>query len=151
MLRLTAGQPFFTQAICFHIVENLNDKKQTKVTVTDVDTACRDLVENAPYHFSYIWSELSSDEKIVIALLAETLISEESYAVIDDIISKLPKYDLQYSRNDIGKALAQLQEEDLLEKKSDSELYRFRMELTHAWIQTEHPTWGVLREVQENQ
>jgi hypothetical protein len=120
------------------------------VKVADVDIAYRDLVENAPHHLAYIWDGLESDEKIVMALLAEVLANEDVYITIDDIVSKLSKYDLQYNRADIGKALGQLEKKDLIEKKTDAELYRFRMGLTRLWIQTEHQTWGVLREVSNN-
>ena len=148
--RLTAGQPFFIQVICLHIIEYLNDNQQNRVTVEDVEEACHDIVENTPYHFAYLWSELTADEKIIIALLAEALTDEMAYASADDISSILPHYDLQYSRPDISKSLARLREEHLIENKVETEAYRFRMDLTRAWVQAEHPTWGVLKEVQDN-
>jgi hypothetical protein len=151
LLRLTSGQPFFTQDICFHIIEKLNDKKQNKVTIEDVNISCQYLVDNAPYHFGYIWSELKEPiKKIVVALLAEVLVNEDIYASIDDVVSRLSKYELKFNRTDIGRTLGQLEEDDLIERKENSELYRFRMGLTRIWIQTEHSTWGVLREVQDH-
>ena len=151
ILRLTAGQPFFTQAMCLHIIENLNDRRQNRVTMEHVEEACNDLVENAPYHFAFLWSELAADEKIMVALLAEVLPDGIAYASVDDIASRLPYYDLEYDRSTISKAMARLQEEHLTEKKPDSEAYRFRMDLIRALIQAEHPTWGVLKEVQNNE
>jgi len=152
VLRLTAGQPFFTQAVCQYIIEYLNDREQNRVTTEQVDEAYRDIVENAPYHFAYIWGELTDDEKITIALLAESLPDETAYASVDDIASKLANYDLQYTRADISKNLARLLEEHLIETKpgTQTEAYRFRMDLTRGWLQAEHPTWGVLKEVQDN-
>ena len=153
ILRLTAGQPFFIQAICLHIIEELNLKEQNRVTAEDVEASCHDIVENAPYHFAYIWSELTADEKIMVSLLAEVLDDEMAYASIDDIASALPNYDLQYSRADISKSLVRLQDEHLIEKKSrtEAEAYRFQMDLTRAWIQAEHPIWGVIKEVQNDE
>jgi hypothetical protein len=152
ILRLTAGQPFFTQAICLHIIEDLNDKRQNRVTVEHVEEACDDLVENAPYHFAFLWSELAADEKIMIALLAEVLSDGEAYASADDIASRLPYYELEYDHASISKAMARLQAEHLVEKKPETEgSYRFRMDLIRALIQAEHPTWGVLKEVQNDQ
>ena len=153
ILRLTAGQPFFIQAICLHIIEELNLKEQNRVTAEDVEASCHDIVENAPYHFAYIWSELTADEKIMISLLAEVLNDEMAHASIDDIASALPNYELQYSRADISKSLVRLQDEHLIERKSrtEAEAYRFRMDLTRAWIQAEHPIWGVIKEVQNDE
>jgi hypothetical protein len=152
ILRVTAGQPFFAQAVCLHIIEYLNDKEQNRVTTEHVDEAYDDIVENPPPHLTYIWSELTAAEKITIALLAETLPDETAYASVDDIVSKLASYDLQYSRADISKNLARLLEEHLIEKKLGTEIeaYRFRMDLTRGWLQAEHSTWGVLKEVQDN-
>jgi hypothetical protein len=152
ILRLTAGQPFFTQAICLHIIEDLNDKRQNRVTVEYVEEACDDLVENAPYHFAFLWSELAADEKIMVALLAELLSDGIAYASADDIASRLPYYELEYDRASISKAMARLQEEHLIERKPETEgSYRFRMDLIRALIQAEHPTWGVLKEVQNDE
>ncbi|MFQ5798808.1 MAG: PEGA domain-containing protein, partial [Bacteroidota bacterium] len=152
ILRLTAGQPFFTQAICLHIIEDLNDKRQNRVTVEYVEEACDDLVENAPYHFAFLWSELAADEKIMVALLAELIPDGMAYASVDDIASRLPYYELEYDRASISKAMARLQEEHLIERKPETEgSYRFRMDLIRALIQAEHPTWGVLKEVQNDE
>jgi hypothetical protein len=152
ILRLTAGQPFFTQAICLQIIEELNLKQQNRVTIQEVEESCQDIVENAPYHFAYLWSELTADEKIMVSLLAEAIADEMAYASVDDIAAKAPNYDLQYSRADISKNLARLWEEHIIEKKAktEAESYRFRMDLTRAWIQAEHPIWAVIKEVQNN-
>jgi len=151
--RLTAGQPFFTQVICLQIIEALNLKQKKRVTLEEVAESCHDIVENAPYHFAYIWGELTAEEKIMVSLLAEVLTAEMAYASVDDIASRLSHYDLRYSRADISKTLARLLEKHLIEKKLDTqaEAYRFRMDLTRAWIQAEHPTWGVIKEVQNHE
>ena len=149
LLRLTVGQPFFTQNICSHIVDNSNDRKQNRVRVEDVDIACHNLVDSPPYHLAFVWEGLNSNEKIVIALLAEFIQDAESYASIDDIMLRMEKYSLQLDRSDIGKALG-LEKDDLIEKKANDEFYRFRMDFSRIWIQSEHQTWGVLREVQDN-
>jgi hypothetical protein len=151
--RLTAGQPFFTQVICLQIIEELNLKQKNRVTLEEVEESCHDIVENAPYHFAYIWSELTAEEKIMVSLLAEALTAEMAYASVDDIASRLSNYDLRYSRADISKTLARLREEHIIEKKlsTQADAYRFRMDLTRAWIQAEHPTWGVMKEVQNHE
>ena len=151
ILRLTAGHPFFTQAICLQIVEDLNDAQENRVTVDRVDQACNDIVENAPFHLAFVWRELSPDEKIVIALLAEIITDGTSCATAGDISSRSSHYELDYDRATINKALARLLEEHLVEKTPEEEAHRFRMDLIRAWVQAEHPTWGVLKEVQSDE
>jgi hypothetical protein len=151
VLRLAAGHPFFTQAMCFQIIENMNDKQQNRVTMEYVDEACNELVENAPFHLAFIWGELTPEEKVMVALLAEVLPDGLAYASADDIISKQSYYELEYDQATVNKSLARLAEEHLVEAKPRSEEHRFRMDLIRAWIQSEHPTWGVLKEVQNNE
>jgi hypothetical protein len=137
--------------MCFQIIENMNDRQQNRVTMKDVDEACHELVENAPFHLAFIWSELTSEEKVMVALLAEVPPDGSAYASIDDIISRQSYYELEYDRATVNKALARLVEDHLVEAESGTENYRFRMDLIRAWIQSEHPTWGVLKEVQNNE
>lgn len=151
ILRLTAGHPFFTQAICQQVVDDMNDRQQNRVTVAYVDETCRNIVENPPLHLAFIWGELTSEEKIMVALLAEALPDGSAYAAVDDIISIQPHYELDYDRATISKAMARLMiKEHLIEKRSGTETYRFRMDLIHVWVQSEHSVWGALREVQNN-
>lgn len=151
ILRLTAAHPYFTQALCQQIIEELNEKQQNKVNIEQVQLACRDIVENAPFHLSFVWGELSNDEKILIAIMSEIIQDGMSYISPDDIMSKMPTYQLKYDLAAINKTLAQLMEEHLVEKKPQSELYRFQMDLIREWIRVEHPIWGVLREVSKNE
>jgi len=151
ILRLTAGHPFFTQAVCQQIIEDMNDRQQNKVTVAYVDEACRDIVENAPFHLAFLWGELSSEEKIMVALLAEILPDGLAHASIGDIVSKQSEYELEYDRATISKTLTKLVGDHLVEMKPGTDSYRFRMDLIRAWLQSEHPIWGVLKEVQNHE
>lgn len=151
IFRLTAGHPFFTQAICLQIIEELNEKQQNKINVEQVQYACNDIVENAPFHLSFVWSELNDDEKILIAMMAETIQDGSSYISPDAIVSKMPSYKLDYEHSAFNKALTQLIEDHLIEKNPQSDLYRFQMDLVREWIRIEHPIWGVLREVSKNE
>jgi hypothetical protein len=151
ILRLTAGHPFFTQAMCLQIIEDLNDKQENKVTVDHVEKACQEIVENAPFHLSFVWSELTSDEKIVIASLADVVTNGTNYASANELVSRLSYYELKYDCATVSKTLARLMENHLVERKPESESYRFQMDLIRAWVRVEHPTWGVLKEVKVNE
>jgi hypothetical protein len=151
VLRLTSGHPFFTQAVCLHIIEDMNDRQQNRVTVEYVDEACHDIVENPPLHLAFLWRELTAEEKVMVALLAEALPGGLAYATVDDIMSKQSYYEQEYDSATISKTVARLMEQRLIEAKSGAEAYRFRMDFIRAWIQSEHPTWGVLKEVQNNE
>ena len=151
VLRLTAGHPYFTQSLCSQIVEDMNDKQQNRVKVEYVDEACHDVVENPPPHLAHIWGELTSEEKIMVALLADALPDKLSYVTVDDIILNQSHYGLESDRASISKAVAQLMiKEYLVEEKPGAEAYRFRMDLIRSWLQSEHTIWGVLKEVENN-
>jgi len=116
-----------------------------------VQRACNDIVENAPFHLPYVWNELNDDGKILTALLAEVIQDGESYIPPDEVMPKMPEYGLKYDLPDVNKIIAQLMEEQLIEKKPEQNLYRFQMDLIREWVRVEHPVWGVLREVKTNE
>jgi len=151
ILRLTSAHPFFVQALCLRIIEELNERQQNKINIEQVQRACNDIVENAPFHLPYVWNELNDDGKILTALLAEVIQDGESYIPPDEVMPKMPEYGLKYDLPDVNKIIAQLMEEQLIEKKPEQNLYRFQMDLIREWVRVEHPVWGVLREVKTNE
>ncbi len=46
-LRLTAGQPFYTQAVCMNVVDHLNEVGHNLVTIDDLAAVVVQLIENS--------------------------------------------------------------------------------------------------------
>jgi hypothetical protein len=147
--RLSAGQPFYTQAICQSLVDSLNDRRSRRATDEILRTVVEGIVENPFPQMIFLWDGLERDEKLVLALLAETLPNEVSYAQGRRMAARISQnnYPLDLDENRIASALETLFKKELLLK--DNELpsgYSFRMDLWRLWIRRMHSVWQVMRE-----
>ena len=147
--RLTAGQPFYTQAICQNIVDLLNER-QTNDATPEILTAVLENIVNTPLpQMIFLWDTLSSDERLALALLAESLADDKNFAKEADLSRTIRqrKYPLDLDRPRIATALTNLFRAELLTKNDAPEPgYAFRMDLWRLWIRRMHSVWQVMRE-----
>ncbi len=149
--RLTAGQPFYTQAICQSLVDDLNEKRTRHVTGDALAKVVTGLINNPLPQMIFLWDGLERDEKLVLALLAECLPEEESYAGFDDLRRHhhRRRYRLGLDEARIAPTLEKLFKSDMLLRRDrgSRHQYAFRMDLWRLWIQRQHSVWQVRREL----
>jgi hypothetical protein len=148
--RLSAGQPFYTQAICQSVVDSLNERRTREVTPEIVDTVVEGLIDNPLPQMIFLWDGLATNNKLALALLAEGLEGPESFATAEDLVGRLRRnrYPLDHGRAEIATALEELFREELLTKSKDTSAgYAFRMDMWRKWIQRMHSVWQVIAEV----
>lgn len=148
--RLTAGQPFYTQAVCQNLIDWLNENATREATRAAVDAVADGLVENPLPQMIFLWDTLARDEKLVLALLAETLQDEAGFATQKELMRTISRrdYPLDLDAARIAPALEKLFKEDELLLKDGAALpgYAFRMDLWRRWIRRMHSVWQVMRE-----
>ncbi len=149
ILRLTAGQPFYTQAICQSLVDLLNDRQTRRATGALVECVVEGIVENPFPQMIFLWDGLTPDEKLVLSLLAEALPDAEATAGAVRVVERIRegKYPASISPPKVAAELEGLFRKELLEK--DQALpagYSFRMDLWRRWILRMHSVWQVVRE-----
>jgi hypothetical protein len=149
LLRLTRGQPFFTQLLCQTMVEVLNEQRAGRVDRDIVQQVVARVLENPPPQLIYQWNSFSASEKMLLSALAALLKTPASYASwehLDRSIQSLPREHregLDTTRNRM--LLESLRLGDVLDR--DQNRYRFTMDLMRRWIQDEHNIWNVLNEI----
>jgi hypothetical protein len=149
-MRITAGQPYFIQLVCQEIVEYLNEVRRKKVTPEIVERVSTEIiVSNTPYHLAYIWSDSSREEKCVLSAAASLIDTETATVTVDEIEAKLAEHSLDLPQSEIHKTLASLIERELIEGQPDTDAYRFRMDLTRFYLQSEHSIWSLLNELSD--
>jgi hypothetical protein len=149
IFRLTAGQPFYTQAVCQSLVDRMNENRTTMIDLPDVEAVAADIVENPFPQMIFLWDGLECDEKISLALLAATLDQSERYATVADLLRtlKLGRYTLKFTEAGLSTALEGLFTRDFLLKDSGpAPGYAFRMDLWRLWVRRMHSVWQVMRE-----
>lgn len=148
--RLTAGQPFYTQAICQSIVDQLNERHTSSVDVALVGDVARGVVNNPLPQMIFLWDSLERDQKLVLALLAEALPDEHSSVGVVALMGLIRKrdYPLELNEGQLATALETSFRSELLTKDDARQppTYAFRMDLWRLWIRRMHSLWQVLRE-----
>jgi len=149
--RLTSGQPFYTQAICQSLVDQLNDRRANHATPSMVAEVVDGIVNNPLPQMIFLWDGLDRDEKLVLALLAEALGEESEYAGVADLTRLLRQrqYPLALDRARIATTLEKLFQSEMLLRSDRASLpaYAFRMDLWRLWIRRQHSFWQVMREL----
>lgn len=148
--RLTAGQPFYTQAVCQNLVDWLNENRSYEVSRETVAEVADGLVQNPLPQMIFLWDSLGRNEKLALALLAETLSDETDFATQKQLERTMSSrgYPLDLDAAQIAPALEKLFKEDELLLKNDATVsgYAFRMDLWRRWIRRMHSVWQVMRE-----
>ncbi len=149
--RLTAGQPFYTQAVCQTLIDHLNDARTADASPEILDEVTRDLVENAPPQMIFLWENLGADDKPVFALLAEFLSSPSAFATAEDLLRLIRRrrYPLTLTEAQISTSLEHLFEREMLLKAEGSSppRFAFRMDIWRSWVHRKHTVWQAMSEV----
>jgi hypothetical protein len=145
--RLTSGQPFYTQVICQNLIDHLNEVKQRTIATADVSTIVDGIVDNPLPQMIYFWDSLPVDEKLALALLAETIDDESSWESADRLMadSTAKGLSLPLDLAGIQSALERLFEKELLTKAPDRK-FQYRIDLLRHWIRRTHSIWQVVKE-----
>ncbi|HET9326042.1 MAG TPA: PEGA domain-containing protein, partial [Candidatus Eisenbacteria bacterium] len=150
ILRLAAGQPFYTQAICQSLIDQLNDRQTRGATLERLGDVVDGIVNNPLPQMIFLWDGLERLDKLVMALLAEALADANERAGVDDLIRhvKRRRYPLEIEVGDIATTLEKLFKSEMLlrDDRGAKPAYAFRMDLWRLWIRRQHSVWQVLRE-----
>jgi len=148
IMRLTAGQPFYTQLICRNIVEMLNAEKRNYFYEEDISSVVREIIDNPPPQMIYFWAGLGNREKITLSAIAENSKNANQYTGLDDLAGAMKKFSIHLSMDDLKKVGEKMLQREILEQNSE-ESFRFRMDLFRLWIREEHNLYKVSREIKQ--
>jgi AAA+ ATPase superfamily predicted ATPase len=148
IVRLTSGQPFYTQVICQNLVDYLNEHEKNLLLSSDLKQIVDEIFDHPLPQMIYFWDSLNDDEKVTLSLLAECLGDSISYASTKDLLRVIRKnnYPVNLSEDTIHLTLEELFRTEVLLKSFDDS-YRFRVGLFRAWIRRSHSIWQVVKEV----
>lgn len=134
--RLTYGQPYLVQRLCWEMITKWNERfmihgKNTPRTLTFTDLApvlTPDFYRSAGYYFEGVWSNVTENERILMRIIAkrdyESCTSSELVHTVKD---QFPKKEI-----DIDKTIALLCRHDVIVKQDDE--VRFASELMRRWV-----------------
>ncbi len=138
IVNLTSGHPYFTQLICWALVNHCNAQERSYATINDVNAAVQEILTTGEAHFAYIWQQASRGEWLALAGLAHTLQPGKTWARPSEILTTLTTGgDTQTQRATLLDILDRLVAQEVLEIASEGALrYRFQIELLQLWVKT---------------
>jgi len=146
IVRLTAGQPFYTQVVCQNLVDKLNEVERSRVRQEDIDAVARELSENPLPQMVYFWDGLEGKQQTVLAYLGEVLDDSNRYASARMSLDFAKEHDLSLEPDlsDLERLLNNLFINEVLERERAGEgqyEYRFKADLFRLWIRQAHSIW----------
>jgi tetratricopeptide (TPR) repeat protein len=148
IMRLTAGQPFYTQLVCRSIVEMLNEQQRNYFYEEDIPTIVREIIDNPPPQMIYFWAGLSTVEKSTLSVIADLCKNRETYAGLQDIKVSVTKNILPVTMKQVKKVCEIMVGREVLEVDA-KQVYRFRMDLFRIWFREEHNLYKIAREIEQ--
>jgi AAA+ ATPase superfamily predicted ATPase len=147
IVRLTCGQPFYTQVMCQNLVDYLNEAQRHSVSPADVAAIVDAIVDNPLPQMIYFWDSLPADQKVGLSLLAESLVDEHAWGTADGALAdaRARRVPISVSLDVVEGAFERLFEKEWLAKSAER-TFRFRIDLLRHWIRRTHSIWQVLKE-----
>ena len=146
IVRLTAGQPFYTQVVCQNLVDRLNEVQRNRVRQGDVKAVAQELADNPLPQMLYFWDGLKIEQRSVLSLLGEVLENSSRYASAEMLVNfaQEQKLDLEIEAPEFERVLDELFLREILERERAGEgryEYRFRVDLFRLWVRQAHSVW----------
>jgi AAA+ ATPase superfamily predicted ATPase len=134
ILKATRAQPFLVQAVCFELIQHLNNRDRrlagpfNRVVVSDALQAIRRAVPTAEPYFQDLWATCNDLERLLLVELAQ---GQQEWSQIESLVKdRYPKLE------EIHQALKQLERRELVEREEGGACC-FQVPMLRQWIQDE--------------
>jgi len=153
--QLTFDQPYLIHLICRAIVDYCNDKRKTYVTINDVNTVLREVMQTIHFHLDWLWDQISPEERVVLSALARGSKEEGRWLTLDEIVEIYQRNHIPFKREYLLTSLRTLIDADIIEDKPsgytalDSSRFRIPVGLTRRWLLRDRPLELVRKELSD--
>ncbi|HEX3640307.1 MAG TPA: ATP-binding protein, partial [Ktedonobacteraceae bacterium] len=153
--QLTADQPYLLHLMCRSIVDYCNDRRKTYVTINDVNTVLREVMQTGQFHFDWLWDQIAPEERVALSAIAEAAKEEGRWLSLVEIEEIFRRWHIPYKREYLQTSLKTLMDADIIESISndsksnalDGIRFRIPVGLTRGWLLKERPLELVLKEM----
>ncbi|HLX40182.1 MAG TPA: hypothetical protein VKR42_06595, partial [Ktedonobacteraceae bacterium] len=154
---LTGDQPYLIHLMCRAIVDFCNDREKTFVTINDVNTVQREVMQTGQYHFDWLWDQFKPEVRVALAAIAEGGREEGRWLSFSELREIYRFHEIYFKREHMLETLKTLIEADIIEKTPgdirrdtlESNRFRIPVGLTRNWLLKEHPLELALMEMSD--
>lgn len=141
ILSLTQGHPYFTQLICWALVNHCNIKERNYATLNDLNEVLKDIVHTGESYFAYVWTQISVEEKIILAALADRLSPGRNAISAGEIMEALGDAGMKnMDKPSTLRVLDGLTDLEILASNGqDGTLYSYSVRLIGEWVKSSKP------------
>jgi hypothetical protein len=132
--RVTAGQPYFLQLVCYTLVKRANQEGTGYVTISDVNAALDEMLRLGEVHFAYLWQRSSRIERALLAAVAHLMDREIPFHP-SDLTHYLEQYGFRFEPGEVTAGLTRLVEREIMREipAEGTALYELRIGLVGLW------------------
>jgi len=136
IVALTSCHPYFVQLLCYKLVDHCNKQERNYATVNDLNQVVNDLVTAGESNFAYIWQATTSEEKLVLAAIAEVLAPGKNTASVSEISDVIIRAGINHiEKNELMNILDSLTGQDILSLHTSGAMqYSYKVGLIAEWI-----------------
>jgi 8-oxo-dGTP pyrophosphatase MutT (NUDIX family) len=150
--RYTHGHPYFTQAICYHAITLLNERKRSMhIGQDDVEEAVERIIKEGNPHMNNLWDDLTLEEQIALSTLSDRGEVEHTPATLRDVQAWCQRC---IDEDAIVRALSRLTERHLIDTTTKRIMdgppeqgYSLTMALMGHWASRKHPLGALMRKL----
>ncbi|MBS9383434.1 MAG: ABC transporter substrate-binding protein [Dolichospermum sp. BR01] len=132
ILYLSAGHPYFTQAICFSIFGKAREENKWTVSSEDVELIINKAIELAEAGLTWFWEGFSIPQKVVFAAIAEAQKNSENS---ENYVELIRKYRPETENKLITETTQSLRNNGFLDEIKE----KVKIEFVRLWIIQRHP------------
>lgn len=129
---LTAGNPFFTQALAYSVYDYAQSRNAENITLKMVKKCFATAVKSFGFGVAVIWEDLNNIDKIILFACA-SIIEKHEKPTLEQILTFLNDKNLKLPENIINESLNRLENNSFLKKEQD-ESFSFVIEFFRKWI-----------------
>lgn len=132
--RVTAGQPYFLQLVCYTLINQANKQRKGYITISDVNSALEDMLKLGEVHFAYIWQRSTFIERALLAAIAHLMEQDVPFHP-SDLIQYLEQYGFRFDPTEVVNGLNTLVERDIMQEVNTegTTLYELKIGLVGLW------------------
>lgn len=142
LYRLTSGQPYLIQRLCWELVTRWNGRffqegKNTSryLTLDDLPSVLNsDFFESAAYYFDGVWESVTENERILMHVMAQR---QEGTWTLDELADTTKTYLSLEKLSTLKETLDLLNRHDVIREETGN--YRFAAELMRRWVAEKKP------------
>jgi hypothetical protein len=148
--RVTAGHPYFLQLLCHSLVNQHNRTQRNYLTIAEVNTALEEILTAGEAHFIYLWTESTSEERMVLVAISRAIPLTGSVQAVQ-VVDYLAERGVQVERKAIRDAMHRLVLREILKTEEmvtgGESVFHWQLGLLGLWVEKYISLGRVLDEV----